>query len=74
MPENGSPGGDRLVPTLRAVTVLGLVFIAAAAVLLMADAGRLSSRLPTQVPPKAFALVPLGVGVLLLLIGLAYST
>jgi hypothetical protein len=56
------------------VTVLGLVFIAAAVVLLMADAGHLSSRLPTQVPPKAFALVPLGVGVLLLLIGLAYST
>jgi hypothetical protein len=56
------------------VTVLGVVFIAAGAVLLMADAGRLSSRLPTQVPPKAFALVPLGLGVLFLLIGLAYST
>ena len=55
------------------MTVLGLVFIAAAALLLMADAGRLSSRLPTQVAPRAFALLPLGLGVLFLLLGLAYS-
>jgi hypothetical protein len=56
------------------VTALGIVFIAAAAVLLLADAGRLSSRLPTQVPPRAYALLPLAVGVLLLLLGLAYSS
>ena len=49
------------------------MFIAAAALLLFADAGRLSSRMPTQVPPRAFALVPLAVGVVLLLLGLAYS-
>ena len=55
------------------MTVLGLVFIAAAAVLLVADTGQLSSRLPTQVPPRAFALLPLGLGVLFLLLGLAFS-
>jgi hypothetical protein len=55
------------------VTVLGVVFIAAAALLLLVDAGRLSSRMPTQVPPRAFALLPLAVGLLLLLLGLAYS-
>jgi hypothetical protein len=55
------------------VTVLGVVFIAAAALLLLVDAGRLSSRMPTQVPPRAFALLPLAVGVVLLLLGLAYS-
>ena len=55
------------------MTVVGLVFIAAAAVLLVADAGRLSARLPTQVPPRAFALLPLAAGVLLLVLGLAYD-
>jgi hypothetical protein len=55
------------------MTVLGIVFIAAAAVLLVADAGRLSARLPTQVPPRWVALLPLAVGVLLLLLGLAFS-
>jgi hypothetical protein len=56
------------------MTVFGLVFVAAAALLLVADTGRLSSRLPTQVPPKAFALLPLAVGVVLLLVGLAYGS
>lgn len=56
------------------MTALALVLIAAAALLLLADSGRLSSRMPTQVPPRAFALLPLAVGVLLLLVGLAYST
>jgi hypothetical protein len=55
------------------VTALGIVFIAAAAVLLVADAGRLSHRMPTQVPPRTLALLPLAVGVVLLLLGVAYS-
>ena len=55
------------------MTVLGVVFIAAAALLLLADTGRLSARLP-QVPPRGFALLPLGVGVLLVLLGLAFGS
>ena len=55
------------------MTALGVVFIAAAALLLLADTGRLSARMPTQVPPRAFALLPLALGVVLLLLGLAYS-
>jgi hypothetical protein len=55
------------------VTALGIVFIAAAAVPLLADAGRLSQRMPTQVPPRALALLPLAVGVVLLVLGIAYS-
>ena len=56
------------------MTVLGLVLIGAAALLLVADTGRLSARLPTQVPPRTFALLPLAAGVLLLLLGLAFSS
>ena len=55
------------------MTALGIVFIAAAAVLLAADAGRLSRRMPTQVPPRVLALLPLAVGVVLLLLGIAYG-
>ena len=55
------------------MTVVGVVFIAAAALLLAADMGHLSSRMPTQVPPRAFALLPLGIGVLLLVLGLAFG-
>jgi hypothetical protein len=36
-----------------------------AGVLLLADWGGLSGRLPTQVPPRRFALVPLVAGLLL---------
>ena len=45
---------------------LGLVLIAVAGVLLLADSGGLSRRMPTQVPPRRFALVPLVGGLLLL--------
>jgi hypothetical protein len=61
-----------LVPW-ASMTALGLVFVAAAALILIADTGRLSARLPTQVPPRAFALLPLALGAVLLLVGLAYS-
>jgi hypothetical protein len=55
------------------VTWLGVVLIVAAVVLLLADWGRLSDRMPTQVPPRAFALLPLCSGVVLLVVGLAYG-
>jgi hypothetical protein len=55
-------------------TVLGFLFIAAAAVLLLIDTGHLSRRLPMQVPPRGFALLPLGLGILLLLLGFAFSS
>jgi hypothetical protein len=50
---------------------LGLLLIAAAVVLLLADWGGLSRRMPTQVPPSRFALVPLVGGVLLVAFALA---
>ena len=56
------------------MTALGIALIAVAAVLLLLDAGRLSQRMPTQVPPRGLALVPLGLGILFLLVGLAFSS
>ena len=56
------------------MTALGAVLIAAAALLLLADTGQLSARLPTQVPPRTFALLPLAAGVLFLLLGVAYGS
>jgi hypothetical protein len=50
---------------------LGLVLIAVAGVLLVADWDGLSRRMPTQVPPRRFALVPLVGGVLLVAFSLA---
>ena len=50
--------------------VVGLIFIAAAAVIAMADSGQLSRRMPTQVPPRALACVPLVVGAALVAAGL----
>jgi len=68
---------DRELPPkarIGSVTALGLVFIAAAAVLLIADTGHLSRRLPTQLPPRSVALLPLTVGILFLVLGLAFSS
>jgi hypothetical protein len=56
------------------VTALGLLFVAAAGVLVVGDSGRLSQRLPTQWPPRSFALLPLAVGILFLVLGLAFGS
>ncbi len=50
--------------------VVGLILIGVAAVMAMADSGQLSRRMPTQVPPRALASVPLVVGVALVAAGL----
>ncbi len=50
--------------------VVGLILIGLAAVMALADSGDLSSRMPTQVPPRALASVPLLVGVALVAAGL----
>ena len=50
--------------------VVGLILIGVAAVMAIADSGQLSQRMPTQVPPRALASVPLVVGVALVAAGL----
>ena len=50
--------------------VVGLILIGVAAVMAIADSGQLSRRMPTQVPPRVFACVPLVVGVALVAAGL----
>ena len=50
--------------------VVGLILIGLAAVMALADSGQLSRRMPTQVPPRALAAVPLLVGVALVAAGL----
>ena len=49
--------------------VVGLILIGLAGVMAMADSGQLSGRMPTQVPPRALASVPLAVGVALVAAG-----
>jgi hypothetical protein len=53
-----------------ALTVVGLLLLASAAVLVIGDAGDLSARMPTQVPPRRFARYPLIAGIVLVVIGL----
>jgi hypothetical protein len=43
--------------------VVGLILIGVAAVMAMADSDQLSRRMPTQVPPRALAAIPLVGGV-----------
>jgi hypothetical protein len=50
--------------------VVGLILIGLAAVMAPADSGELSRRMPTQVPPRALASVPLVIGVALVAAGL----
>jgi len=45
--------------------VLGLMLICVGVILVLADSGGLSRRMPTQVPPRAMAAVPLLLGVAL---------
>ena len=52
----------------RSLAVLGLLLVASAGALVMADSGGLSERLPTQVPPRRFARYPLLAGLALLVI------
>jgi hypothetical protein len=51
------------------MTVLGLLLVAAGALLVLADADGISRRLPTQVPPRSFARYPIAVGVALIVLG-----
>jgi hypothetical protein len=62
-----SPVGGRR--TIESVIVLGVVFIGVAVVLVLMDWNGLSTRMPTQVPPRGLAAVPLVVGVALVAAG-----
>lgn len=50
--------------------VLGVVFIGVGIVLILMDWDGLSTRMPTQVPPRGLAAVPLVLGVALVATGL----
>ena len=50
---------------------LGLLLVTAAVVLLLMDWDGVAKRMPTQVPASRFALYPLIVGALLVVVGLA---
>ena len=52
-----------------ALAVVGVLLIATGAVIAVADTGRLSDRMPTQVPPRRLARYPVVAGVALLAIG-----
>jgi len=47
------------------VLAVGLILIGLAVVMAVADSDHLSWRMPTQVPPRAYASVPLLVGLAL---------
>jgi hypothetical protein len=50
--------------------VLGVIFLGLALVLVLMDWDGLSKRMPTQVPPRALASVPLVLGLALVAAGL----
>jgi len=50
---------------------LAVVCFGLAALIVLADAGSLSDRMPLQVIPRRFALVPLALGVVLVLLAMA---
>ena len=50
--------------------VVGLILVGLGVATVLADSGQLSRRMPTQVPPRALASVPLVVGVALVAAGL----
>jgi hypothetical protein len=54
-----------------ALALLGLLLVASAGVIAVADIGALSTRMPTQLPPRRFARYPLIAGIALVVIGVA---
>jgi uncharacterized membrane protein HdeD (DUF308 family) len=52
------------------VVVVGVVLIVVAVVLVLMDWDGLSKRMPTQVPPRGLAIVPLLLGIALVAVGL----
>lgn len=66
----------KIEEVFQALGALGVILLVVAAVIAVADSGGLSSRMPTQVPRRRVAVVPLVVGVALLVVaavGLATS-
>jgi hypothetical protein len=51
------------------LTVVGMLLVASAAAMALADSDNLSTRMPTQVPPRRLARYPFGAGVALLTLG-----
>ena len=58
---------DRVV--YQAITTVGLLLLATAGVIVLADTDDLSQRMPTQVPPRGFIRPLLVAGVVFLTIG-----
>lgn len=54
------------------MTVLGLLLLGVGVIMVVAASGGLSNRMPTQVPPRAVAAVPLLLGVALIVADLLY--
>jgi hypothetical protein len=52
--------------------VLGLMLMGVGVIMVLAASGGLSKRMPTQVPPRAMAAVPLLLGVALVVADLIY--
>jgi hypothetical protein len=53
----------------QALIVLGVLLVAVAAVIALADTDDLSRKMPVQVPPRRLALYPLVCGVVLVVVG-----
>ena len=51
------------------LVLVGMLLLAAGAVIVVGDSDGLSSRMPTQVPPRSFARYPTIAGLVLVVIG-----
>lgn len=69
-PRTAPPVLPTSASTMSAVVLLGLLLIGIGSVVLLLDWNGLSRRMPTQVPPRALAAVPLVVGSVLVAAGL----
>jgi hypothetical protein len=53
-----------------AAVVIGAVLLGVAGLIVLGDSDRMSSSMPTQVPPRRLARYPLAVGAVLVVVGL----
>jgi hypothetical protein len=52
---------------------IGVILLAVAGVLVLADWGRFSERMPTQVPPRRVAWYPFAAGLVMIVTGLTIA-
>lgn len=63
----------RLGGLFASAALVGVLLLIASAVLIVGDSDGLSSRMPTQLPPRRFARYPMIAGLALVVIGIVGS-